>query len=302
MCLAFYKVKLLRTPANMLLVSLAVTDLCFVPVFTMNIVGYSSGERLPETARLFRRTIFHALNMVGLWHLAVIGIERLLAIKYPLRYKQIVTRKRAVAVIILTWILAVAMTIWPTILKLVRMVENDGQQEFTSDLSGEAVCGRKPARGGRGNAWRQTLRSFFASVFPLSVPYIILFVTYTWISVISWRHYKRIKEQQEAVCPHRKLQMKFVKTSAIVMGSFLILFSPLLFLAVVKMFQRGLFRNSKPSPLMVAHLVASNSAWLNPPIYVWRNRTYRKAFLRLLEPLLCRKLCKKGHSRNNSQL
>ena len=87
-CMAVYKTKTLRTPANHLLVSLSVASLLFVPVLG----GYSFSLTIKEcdprakTLCTWSSKMDWILFCVVMLHLMFISLDRLLAIKLPMRY------------------------------------------------------------------------------------------------------------------------------------------------------------------------------------------------------------------------
>ena len=87
-CMAVYKTKTLRTPANHLLVSLSVASLLFVPVLG----GYSFSLTIKEcdprakTLCTWSSKMDWILFCVVMLHLLFISLDRLLAIKLPMRY------------------------------------------------------------------------------------------------------------------------------------------------------------------------------------------------------------------------
>ena len=87
-CMAVYKTKTLRTPANYLLVSLSVASLLFVPVLG----GYSFSLTIKEcdprakTLCTWSSKMDWILFCVVMLHLMFISLDRLLAIKLPMRY------------------------------------------------------------------------------------------------------------------------------------------------------------------------------------------------------------------------
>ena len=87
-CMAVYKTKTLRTPANHLLVSLSVASLLFVPVLG----GYSFSLTIKEcdprakTLCSWSSKLDWILFYVVMLHLLFISLDRLLAIKLPMRY------------------------------------------------------------------------------------------------------------------------------------------------------------------------------------------------------------------------
>ena len=87
-CMAVYKTTTLRTPANYLLVSLSVASLLFVPVLG----GYSFSLTIKEcdprakTLCPWSSKLDWILFYVVMLHLLFISLDRLLAIKLPMRY------------------------------------------------------------------------------------------------------------------------------------------------------------------------------------------------------------------------
>ena len=87
-CVAVYKTKTLRTSANYLLVSLSTASLLFVPV----LVGYAFSLTISECDPRIRILCTWTSNLdlvlfcVVMLHLLIISLDRLVAIKLPMRY------------------------------------------------------------------------------------------------------------------------------------------------------------------------------------------------------------------------
>ena len=86
--LAVYKTNSLRVPANYLLVSLSLASLLFVPVLTTYAISLTMTECEAAMLRLCSRfsKLDFALFCVVMSHLAIISLDRLIAIKMPMRY------------------------------------------------------------------------------------------------------------------------------------------------------------------------------------------------------------------------
>lgn len=86
-CVAVYKTKALRTPAYYLLVSLSLASLMFVPVLVGYAVSLTMSECDPMLKSLCRwsSTFDFVLFCVVMLHLLFISLDRLVAIKMPLR-------------------------------------------------------------------------------------------------------------------------------------------------------------------------------------------------------------------------
>ena len=100
--ITIWKTSSLHSVANILLASLAVSDLA-VGLFVqpLHIVGILSRKRI----------VFLLFNIMGMFvsvasfiNVTVIGIDRLLALQLHLRYRAIVTRARVKMVVIFTWV------------------------------------------------------------------------------------------------------------------------------------------------------------------------------------------------------
>ena len=86
-CMAVYKTKTLRTPANYLLVSLSVASLLFVPVLGGYSFSFTIKECDPRAKTLctWSSKMDWILFCVVMLHLLFISLDRLLAIKQPMR-------------------------------------------------------------------------------------------------------------------------------------------------------------------------------------------------------------------------
>lgn len=86
--LAVYKTYALRTPANCLLVSLSLASLLFIPVLASYTVALTKKDCDPIKPELCKWTakVDFALFCVFMGHLLIISLDRLVAIKRPMRY------------------------------------------------------------------------------------------------------------------------------------------------------------------------------------------------------------------------
>lgn len=97
---AVIKKRRLQTTYNMLLACLAATDLtvgvAVQPSFIFGEISLITGSSLDDYCRLYRETVFAFLypSLASLLLLALLSIERFLAMKYSLRYFEIVTKSR----------------------------------------------------------------------------------------------------------------------------------------------------------------------------------------------------------------
>ena len=110
-CFSVYYFPRLRKPTNYLIVSLAVSDL-LVGAFSLpfRIAQTVNGERFPESLGYagcrFWLWIDALCCSASIFNLVSISIERLMAVKWPLRHRTEMTSKRAFLMILLVWISA----------------------------------------------------------------------------------------------------------------------------------------------------------------------------------------------------
>ena len=87
-CVAVYKKKALRTPANYLLVSLSLASLMYVSVLISYAISLTMSECQPTTKILCKWSshLDLVLFCVVILHLLAISLDRLVTIKMPMRY------------------------------------------------------------------------------------------------------------------------------------------------------------------------------------------------------------------------
>ena len=280
---AVYRVHDLRTLANALLVSLSVADLLFVGVFGSNIVLHTSAKNADQDDALCYGSgeLFHALICVVVLHLMAIAVDRLLAITLHLRYQQVVTKGRVAIAIAAIWLVGIAEAIVPPLLM------SETSQEHTKDYR-RMRRGCISLKGPHKKLDRDAKKIILAQeVVVIIVPYLVILVCYAWIFKIAWRHYREVHSQNRGVAmADRHSDMKAAKTTAIIMGSFVVMFTPLLGVSVHRVF--AVKRPTSPEHfkfyvMPCLKCLASMCALVNPPIYAWRNKPFREAFGTILK-------------------
>ena len=115
---AFHKFHSLRTASNVILVSLSTADgLLAIPLIfgivqmSLRLLNGSDAECSSGPLRKITSTSSFFLISVIILHLALISVERLIAVKFALRYHTIVTNPRALIVALALWFFAATVTI-----------------------------------------------------------------------------------------------------------------------------------------------------------------------------------------------
>lgn len=283
---AFYKFPSLRTASNIILVSLSVADSLTVLPFILHIsfIALTLEKGVPFTS-LCRSSAWLSLVLfsVIILHLALISVERVIAVKFPLRYHTIVTNRRVVIATITVWLWAVAVTlVFP--------------QALRADSSGNAYerlyrslhpCfkDRERPRQKVPSSARDSYQIFLVTSL-LVIPILIILSSYGYVFVVSRKHRRQIREQHNTQgVSTMKSELKGAYTLAIVVGVCLSSFAPLLVVTSCRAFgPRRLVRKLGWSLKYMAYdLALGLNACLNPLIYAWRHEKFKSAFRELLK-------------------
>ena len=247
----------LQTMYNIMLASLAGTDLVVgimsQPTCVAQEIFFLTGPPLTEYCRIYRLTIWVYLSPVtaSLIQLAILSLERYIAMKYSLKYDSIVTSNRLAVAIVCSWL-------FPCL----QVIGRHSNSRFLATI-----------------AWYLYISLSFLS---------ILVITYCHITVyfVSRRHMKQIKSELVS----RKETVKFLnerkalKTTTIIIGFLFASNIPGMFYSIVGYFlPEGVYtlRLTAPLPPFATTCILINS-FFNPFIYCWRNKELRKVFFELL--------------------
>ena len=108
-----------RTKSNIALACLSSTDAVMgvigLPLFSSWLIVELQGDTSGIYCILigFSRTSLRLLGIASLLHLAMVNVERYIAIKHPLRYEVIVTEARLIGVSALLWTITLLLTFLP---------------------------------------------------------------------------------------------------------------------------------------------------------------------------------------------
>ena len=284
---AFYKFPSLRTASNTILVSLSVADSLTVLPFVLHIsfIALTFEKSRPPTSIQWlcasSAWLSLVLAFVIILHLALISVERVIAVKYPLRYHTIVTNCRVVIASITVWLWAVAAAL---VFPLGLRADSSGNAYeklhkaihpcFTDQ---ERSC----PRYGAADSYQ-----IFMVICLLAIPIFIILSSYGYVFVVARKHRKQIREQHntEGVSPWRS-ELKGAYTLGIVVGVCLSSFVPLLVVTSCRVFGWKNLVHSLGSWLkfIVYDLALGLNACLNPVIYAWRHEKFKSAFRQLLK-------------------
>ncbi|XP_075058467.1 neuromedin-U receptor 1 [Mixophyes fleayi] len=109
-CIVIIKHKIMRTPTNYYLFSLAISDL-LVLLLGMPLELYELWSNYPflfgKGGCSFKTLLFETVCFASILNVTALSVERYIAVVHPLRAKYVVTRNHAKRVIITVWVLSV---------------------------------------------------------------------------------------------------------------------------------------------------------------------------------------------------
>ena len=191
---AFHKFPSLRTASNSILVSLSVADTLTVIPFILDIsrIALKLGNIMDDSSKSFLCTLSarlsHVLISVIILHLALISVERIIAVKFALRYLAVVTNRRAVVACLIVWLWAIAVTcVFPLGLK----ADNNecAYARLYEALHPRFKCRERPLPP-MPSSTRAYLIFLMTSL--LVIPILIILCSYGYVFVVSHKHRKQI--------------------------------------------------------------------------------------------------------------
>ncbi|XP_043910446.1 adenosine receptor A2b [Protopterus annectens] len=290
----------LKNATNYFLVSLAVADIAVGLLAIPFAITISIGFETEFHGCLFLACFILVLTQSSIFSLLAVAIDRYLAVKIPLRYKSLVTGKRARGVIAIFWILSFVIGLTPLL----------GWNTWASQCSNTTI---------KNNA-SCTLTCQFEAVVPMRymvyfnffgcvlLPLIIMLAIYMKIFMVARKQLRQIELKNVTSDSSKTTIQKEVnaaKSLAIIVGFFAVCWLPLHILNCLTEFQPLPGRNEwyMFTAIILSH---ANSA-VNPIIYSYRIRDFHYTFRKIIfKHILCREdilSCTNGidNSRNEAQ-
>uniref|UniRef100_A0A8C4RJV4 G-protein coupled receptors family 1 profile domain-containing protein n=1 Tax=Erpetoichthys calabaricus TaxID=27687 RepID=A0A8C4RJV4_ERPCA len=241
--------KQLHTPTNILVLSLAMADF-LVGTFVMPFMVINSIEScwyFGEIFCLIYTIVLASLTSVSMMNLAVIAIDRYLAISNPMFYAIKITVRLACVCVIVVWFTSLSY--------VCTMMFSNGNTE--------AVVGVDPCPGDCVFVLNVTWGTVDI-VLSFLVPVSIMATLYAKIVIIAKRHAKAISVQQSVLVKRKDGNMKAAKTLGIVVAVFILCWLPFYTCTLLNQF----IDFSIPSVVSCAFLwLAYINSSLNPIIY-----------------------------------
>ena len=283
---AFHKFQNLRTASNVILASLSIADgLLGIPsILDIIHLNLSVGaEHRSGILRNISASSTFLLMSVIILHLALISLERSIAVRFALRYHIIVTNRRALIVSIAMWLWAVVVIIvFPKVLK----ASSDDFEQLRQAMNPYSETRKGPPNDGPPPLTEGYL--VFQMITLLVIPLFIILCSYSYIFIVLNRHRKQIRKQADiSGLPQRiKHEMKGARTFAVVIAVCLLSIIPLLVVTCLRFFGKlsecG-HPERRPYKFIVYDVATGLNAICNPLIYGWKNKEFRRAFVKVLK-------------------
>uniref|UniRef100_A0A8C5G1K2 Trace amine-associated receptor 1-like n=1 Tax=Gouania willdenowi TaxID=441366 RepID=A0A8C5G1K2_GOUWI len=243
--------KQLHTPTNSLILSLAVADLLVgVLVFPFSMaVTVTSCYFHDDIFCKIRGTFDVTLSTCSILNLCCISIDRYYAICQPLTYKSKISDRVIVLMITGSWGVAV-------FIGVVVRVANFNQKKCEDNCLIDMV-----------------ISTTLACMFSFYIPVIIMLSIYLKIFLVAHRQVNSIQSTKSGAAS--KMERKATKTLAIVMGVFLLCWTPY-FLCII--FQPLIFDVTPVAVIETLNWFTLFNSMLNPFIYAFFYSWFRSAF------------------------
>ena len=284
-CAAIIRYDHLRTLTNSFIFSLGITDLLapFVRIFFVAV-------SILRCEWIFGCIWCELSSVLGVFlcassilHLCAISIERFIVIRWPLRQHILITKKRVVLVLINIWIISLFVSLFPYF-GIVKMT-------FNAELLDCEIY------------WMESpeMAVLLACVF-FFLPFLLMSITYYFIFLEVKRQTRKVSAlkiaQPDSAQMRRKCtaisrlwitrilreELKAVKTIAVVIGLFFVLWLPFFAITSVRAYEPGTVSGSVQRLSFAMAYSNSSCNWI---VYSIMNKQLRKAFKKMLLLLFC---------------
>ena len=288
--LATWKERSLHQPNKYFIVCLAVADL-----LVGTLIGPARVYGLSADAEARRDISVHVCRLMvwidtfaltaSVYTLMFISFDRYIKISKPLQYRSRMTTSRSLKIIFIIWLVSIAFATYSA-------TPDTGSYGFLA--SGAFLCPHYRTSTSK-------LKGYFTFVYMsvIFLPAIVIIIMYAFIFVVAHKRQKmwrdgelgeiRIAQNQRRAALRQDL--KIVRMLLIVVGVFLFCWFPLsisLILSISNTF-KDWSRKSFTIYMRVMFLLPLINSVMNPIIYACLDQTYRKAFKRLFQKMMCRK-------------
>ena len=266
-----------------ILINPALHSVTYLSVFSLAIADFLAGIVAMPSYILKKFSFGESMNVIicdifrfsyfltgyaSILSLSVISVERLLAVKSPLRYVTVVTHKRVIIGLMFAWFDAIVISLLP-------FVPWDPHSPYKE-------CNYEPTRW-----W-----SIMVIISNVIMPFLLIVTCYTYLYLTARSHIRKILSDRNSVGndtvrrPRQAKERRASTTILIVIGVFVASWFPSCFYYFLQKTCPQCFSESFRSKQSIFNalvkMLTFTSSFANPIIYCWRSRHFRKAFFNIL--------------------
>ncbi|XP_033747547.1 rhodopsin, GQ-coupled-like [Pecten maximus] len=275
----FSSTKTLKTPSNMLIVNLALSDLTFSAVNGFPLLTISAFNKrwvFGDAACEFYGLIGGIFGLMSINTLAMISIDRFICITRPLQAARIMTRKKAFLMIVIVWSWAIGWSLLP-LFGLGAYIPEGFQTSCTFDYLTKTTSNRIYIVG--------------MYVFAFALPLVIIIGCYIGILKAIRKHAREMASMADKMNAEEadkkeksKTEIKIAKIAMMLISLFILSWSPYATIALMAQFGDPSFVTPLMSELPV--MLAKASAMHNPIVYALSHPKFREALMKKAPCLL----------------
>uniref|UniRef100_A0A8C6YBK7 Adenosine receptor A2 n=1 Tax=Naja naja TaxID=35670 RepID=A0A8C6YBK7_NAJNA len=285
-CWAVYLNSNLQNVTNYFVASLAVADIAVGVLAIPFAITISTGFCAFFYGCLFIACFVLVLTQSSIFSLLAIAIDRIIAIRIPLRYNALVTSSHAKGVIAICWFLSFIIGLTPMLGWHRNPLEENGPSENRTNCSSNMV------------------HCFFATVVTMDymvyynffacvlVPLLLMFGIYLKIFMTARQQLKQMENKMMHGERSRYILQKEVhaaKSLAFIVGMFAICWLPLHLINCFTLFCPTC-KDPPPGVMYLAIILSHANSVVNPLIYAYQIREFRCTFRKIIQRyILCRK-------------
>ena len=278
---AFHKFPSLRTASNVIPMSLSAADSLIAIAYILRIMSLPKEDPqdvLCKASGWFSFTIIFVITK----HLALISVERFIAVRFSLRYHTVMTKRRALFMSLSAWL-------WPLVVSVVLPLVQMASANQACVSLGQALhpCSKRQKPLSEALPPSARVYLLFVAMSMLVIPLAVILCSYSYIFLASYKHRKQIREQNyiQGIAAF-KHEMKGARTLAIVVTVCLISILPLLVMTCLRLyhaFDECLHPEFEHITCIVYDVAFGLKAICNPVIYAWKNENFRSSFGKLIK-------------------
>ena len=288
---AFCKFSNLRTASNLILVSLCIAHCLIAMTFILDIIQFAlkkDNDNLKLTRILLcqiNASFTLSITMVIVLHLALISVERVIAVKFSLRYHSILTNRRALLASVVLWVSTVLVTVViPQALNLEKNCASTGNIK-----RGLHPCFRARAFKSLG---KEKYVIFLTTLMVITL--LITLFCHGYIFAVSYKHRKQIRRQNNlSRAAAIKEELKRARVIFLVVATNLLSFVPLFTFLILRFCGELADDNNdkccqrRRHTMRAKKIIYTSAMGLNaictPIIYGFKNEQFKTALLKMVK-------------------